>query len=396
MIVAAILLDAVGLLLLVPVAVLLVEVVLALAGRAPMAGSAGGTRARLAILIPAHDEESGIANTLRSVLAQLDRGDRVLVVADNCTDNTAAVAATQGAEVVIRRDSSRRGKGYALDFGVRHLEKEAPEIVIIVDADCEVGPGAIDRLARLCANSGRPVQALYLMHAPAGASLRTRIAEFAWIVKNRVRPTGLARLQLPCQLMGTGMAFPWSTLRDANLATGHIVEDLQLGLELALAGTPPLFAPTALVASHFPASSEGIRSQRVRWEHGHLGVIFAEAPRLLWASLRRANFSLFALALDLLVPPLALLSLLVVTFWSASAVFCWITQLRVPLAIASVSAFCLGFVVLASWLRWGRAVISFADLVLAPAYALRKIPLYVGFLFARQMQWVRSKRDDKP
>ena len=396
MIVAAILLDAVGLLLLVPVAVLLVEVVLALAGRAPMAGSAGGTRARLAILIPAHDEESGIANTLRSVLAQLDRGDRVLVVADNCTDNTAAVAATQGAEVVIRRDSSRRGKGYALDFGVRHLEKEAPEIVIIVDADCEVGPGAIDRLARLCANSGRPVQALYLMHAPAGASLRTRIAEFAWIVKNRVRPTGLARLQLPCQLMGTGMAFPWSTLRDANLATGHIVEDLQLGLELALAGTPPLFAPTALVASHFPASSEGIRSQRVRWEHGHLGVIFAEAPRLLWASLRRANFSLFALALDLLVPPLALLSLLVVTFWSASAVFCWVTGARTPLEIASITAVCLGLAVLVSWLRWGRHVISFADLVLAPAYALRKIPLYVGFLFARQMQWVRSKRDDKP
>jgi cellulose synthase/poly-beta-1,6-N-acetylglucosamine synthase-like glycosyltransferase len=237
------------------------------------------------------------------------------------------------------------------------------------------------------------VQALYLMHAPPDASLRLRIAEFAWIVKNQVRPTGLARLQLPCQLMGTGMAFPWSTLRGANLATGHIVEDLQLGLELALSGTAPLFAPTALVASHFPASNEGIRSQRVRWEHGHLGVIFAAAPRLLLASLRRADLSLLALGMDLLVPPLALLSLLVVTFWSASAVFCWITRLRTPLEIASVTAICFALAVLVSWLRWGRHVISFSDLVLAPVYALRKIPLYVGFLFARQMQWVRSKRD---
>jgi cellulose synthase/poly-beta-1,6-N-acetylglucosamine synthase-like glycosyltransferase len=362
-------------------------------GRGPTSDVASGTRARLAILIPAHDEESGIATTLRSVLPQLNTADRVLVVADNCTDNTAAIAANQGAEIVIRKDSSRRGKGYALDFGVRHLERDAPEIVIIVDADCEVAPGTVDRLARLCSHSGRPVQALYLMHAPPDASLRLRIAEFAWIVKNQVRPTGLARLQLPCQLMGTGMAFPWSTLRCANLATGHIVEDLKLGLDLALSGTAPLFAPTALVASHFPASNEGIRSQRVRWEHGHLGVIFAEAPRLLLASLRRADLSLLALGMDLLVPPLALLSLLVVTFWSASAVFCWVTRLRLPLEIASVTAVCLGLSVLVSWLRWGRRVISFADLVLAPAYALRKIPLYVGFLFARQMQWVRSKRD---
>jgi cellulose synthase/poly-beta-1,6-N-acetylglucosamine synthase-like glycosyltransferase len=161
--------------------------------------------------------------------AQLGPEDRVLVVADNCSDATAEIAAANGAEVVVRNDAERRGKGYALDFGVRHLERSPPEVVVVVDADCELHPGSVDRLARSCAETKRPAQALDLMRAPAGAGLKVRIAEFAWVVKNQVRPLGCRRLGLPCQLMGTGMAFPWDVLREAPLASGHIVEDLRLG-----------------------------------------------------------------------------------------------------------------------------------------------------------------------
>src|SRR5262249_28274109 len=146
---------------------------------------------------------------------QLAPGDRVLVVADNCADDTAAVAAAAGAEVVQRRDPMCRGKGYALDFGVRHLAQDPPDVVIVVDADCAVAPGALARLASECSAGGRPVQALYLMHAPPGAGLRTRIAAFAWIVKNKVRPLGGQRAGWPCLLMGTGMAFGWMQLAGA-------------------------------------------------------------------------------------------------------------------------------------------------------------------------------------
>jgi glycosyltransferase involved in cell wall biosynthesis len=125
------------------------------------------SRPSIAVLMPAHDEATGIAPVIAAVKASLRQNDRLLVVADNCSDDTADVAARAGAEVVERFDTSRRGKGYALDFGVRHLATRPPEIVVIVDADCLVEGDAFDRLANQCAATGRPAQALYLMHAPA-------------------------------------------------------------------------------------------------------------------------------------------------------------------------------------------------------------------------------------
>ncbi|MEP7099402.1 MAG: glycosyltransferase family 2 protein, partial [Burkholderiales bacterium] len=184
--------------LMVPVGVFTLQVLLAVLGstRAPGAASATSRRPQLAVLVPAHDEASGIGAALQTMRAQLAPGDRLLVVADNCSDATAQIAAAAGAEVVERFNRELRGKGYALDFGVRHLQLAPPEVVVIVDADCELGPGALNTLARECARTSRPVQALYLMHAPTGAGLKTRIAAFAWAVKNQARPLGYRRLGL--------------------------------------------------------------------------------------------------------------------------------------------------------------------------------------------------------
>jgi cellulose synthase/poly-beta-1,6-N-acetylglucosamine synthase-like glycosyltransferase len=380
------LLDGVAALLLVPVLVLLAET---LPGPAQGAVRDGERRRRLAILIPAHNEALLIAATVRSVLPQLESADRLVVVADNCSDDTAAIAAREGAEAIVRIETARRGKGYALDFGIRHLERDPPEIVVIIDADCQVREGSIDRLACDCSRTGRPVQALYLMRAPRGAGLKARIAEFAWIVRNQARPMGLHRLGLPCQLMGTGMAFPWAVIRSANLATGHIVEDLKLGLDLARSATAPLFCPEALVSSDFPASDEGVRGQRERWEHGHLGTIVSEAPRLLWHGLTRLDGNSLALALDLSVPPLALLVLLVAAVWLVSAV----SGAWRAFAMASIGAALLATAVLLSWARYARGVISLRNLAFAAVYALWKIPLYARFLIARRLDWVRAKRD---
>jgi cellulose synthase/poly-beta-1,6-N-acetylglucosamine synthase-like glycosyltransferase len=387
-----ILLTGAALLLLLPVSVLFVELVLAVVLPA-VPSDQQGTRGSLGIIVPAHDEASIIAGTLRSILAQLTASDRLIVVADNCSDDTARVASISGAETIVRIDSARRGKGYALDFGIRHLAQAPPDVVIVIDADCEVESGTIDRLARVAMNCGRPVQALYLMRSPPNAGVMTRIAEFAWTVKNKVRPLGSRRVGLSCQLMGTGMAFPWACISGANLASGHIVEDLKLGLDLTRAGTPPLFCPEALVTSTFPASKEGIQSQRARWEHGHLGVIARELPRLYVDALVRRDLQLLAAALDLSVPPLALLVLLVTAVWCSSLLCYFLTGLRVPVWLASIDAIFFFAAVLLSWLRYGRHIVSLGTLALGAAYAFAKIPLYARFLVSRQMNWVRSKRD---
>ena len=378
---------------LVPVSVLLLQVACAMPRRRPVAPQPPGRRPRIAVLIPAHNESLGIVRTIGSILPQLAAGDRVVVVADNCTDDTARIASSAGAEVVERQDAARRGKGYALDRGVRHLERHAPEVVVVVDADCEVASGSIERIATLSAATGRPVQALYLMKPPRGAAGMAAVAEFAWVVKNLVRPLGFHRLGLPCQLMGTGMAFPWRTIRNSALASGHIVEDLKLGLDLSRAGFPPLFCPEALVVSYFPVNDKDTRAQRTRWEHGHLATIVGEGPRLLRDGLSRRSGGMLALALDLCVPPLALLTLSMVALVALCAVYTLLTSEAGPLALAGVVSLMFGTAVGLAWLRFGSGILPFGRLLLALAYAFRKIPLYLGFLTRRQVEWVRSGRD---
>lgn len=353
------------LLLLIPVAVLALQVLAALPGHRERPMPAG-RRPSAAVLVPAHDEAAGIAETLRSIAPQLAPGDRLLVVADNCSDDTAAIAAAAGAEVLERHDPERRGKGYALAFGVSHLKAE---VLIVIDADCRVAPGTIERLARTAAAAGRPVQALYAMGSDAGGGL----AQFAWRVKNHVRPLGYLRLGLPCQLMGSGMAIPWGLVDAGLLASGEIVEDMALGLELARRGAPPLFCPEASVTSVFPATAAAAAQQRTRWEHGHLGLIL-RAPRFV-----RADVKLIALLLDLCVPPLALLFLVLTALLALSWGFAFHLLL-------------LGAAVLLAWAAYSRDVLPLAKLACAPLYAAAKLPLYVRFLRRRQVSWVRTTR----
>jgi cellulose synthase/poly-beta-1,6-N-acetylglucosamine synthase-like glycosyltransferase len=378
-----------------PVLVLFAQVLLAHGGRRlPAATATRRSGADVAVLIPAHDEAAGIEATLRCLQAQLRAGDRVLVVADNCSDDTAAVARQAGAEVVERSDAVSRGKGFALDFGVRHLSARPPAMVLIVDADCLLDAGALDTLASLCSSSGRPVQALYEMSAPAGSGLRARVSAFAWRVRNRVRPLGWWVVDAPCQLMGTGMAFPWTLLRDAPLASGHIAEDVQLGADLALRGHAPLFAPQARVASQFPATDDAAASQRRRWEHGNLSLMFAHGPRLIAAGLRRADMRLLAMAADLMVPPLALLVQLQLGLALLAALAWWLGAGALPLLVSAGALALLVLSILLAWRLAGRDIIALSELLLtAPAYALRKLPMYAAFLWRRQSTWVRAKRE---
>ena len=347
-----------------------------------------------AVLMPAHNEAVGIAASINAVRAQLGANDRLLVVADNCTDATADIARAAGAEVTERTDASRRGKGYALDHGVRWLERAPPAAVVIIDADCIAAADALECLVKRCLATSRPVQALYLMNAPPGSGLGLRIAAFAWVIKNHLRPLGGAALGWPCQLMGTGMAFPWALIRSAPLASGHLVEDMELGVALASAGAAPLFCPAALVTSVFPSDADGARAQRTRWEHGQLSVLAKTGPRLLARAFARRDGALAAMALDLMVPPLAALALALVCALTVAAAW-WSFSADVhPLALAAVATALFGAGVMAAWWRGGRQLVSLRELLALPLYVAAKVPIYVRLFTKRQVEWVRTKRDD--
>jgi cellulose synthase/poly-beta-1,6-N-acetylglucosamine synthase-like glycosyltransferase len=347
---------------------------------------------RIAVVMPAHNEEAIIARTVDAIVAQLRPDGRLLVVADNCTDSTAQIASQAGAEVTLRRKANRIGKGYALDHGIRILRADPPEIIIFVDADCEVGQGSLETLAKHCASTGRPTQARYFMLAPPSASSADKVSQLAWVIKTLVRPLGSARLGLPCQLMGSGIAMPFEIASQLNLATGHLAEDQKLGAELALAGKLTYFCPQARVLSQIPQGESGKRQQRTRWEHGHLAIIGEFFLPLTRHAISKRSLRILAFALDLCIPPLSLLVLLLALTEATTLLWFVVTGLVSPLVVSTTALGCLAVSIGAAWWRFGQSTISLRELTAVPAYCLLKIPSFVRFFVNRQIDWIRTER----
>ena len=378
----------------IPVAILLLEIIagIPLSRRRPIMRH--GPRPRLAALVPAHNESSGLLPTLADIRSQLQLGDRLLVVADNCTDNTADIARGQDAEVIERHDTTKIGKGYALDRGLKHLSLDPPDIVIIIDADCRVEGGTIEQLALTCATTGRPAQAVNVVTSPTKSLVNHKVAEFAGRVKRWLRPLGLSVLGLPCQLTGTGMAFPFNVLRSADLTSGSITEDLKLGLELSLAGYSPVFCQSARVTSEFPSSVKGTRSQRKRWEQGHIDMILKDALRLVALAIARYNWRLLALTLDFAVPPLSLLGILIVGMLALTllAVFFGLSPAPLILTTATLLEFIVA--IFLAWLICGRDLLPASSIFSLVTYMMGKVGLYSQILFGKaNAQWDRTDRN---
>lgn len=374
-----------------PAGVLCLESLSALLPRRQQAEPATPTSVRMAILVPAHDEEGGIGRTVSELRRELGDNDRLIVIADNCSDRTAEVAREAGAEVIVRTDPERRGKGYALSFGAQYLTQNPPDVVVVMDADCRVERGNLRQLAELAARTGRPAQGVYLMHSSrrgAGA-----VSAFAFMVRNLVRPTGLNRLGMPCQLTGTGMAFPWVLFRDAPPTESFLVEDLLLGHELALRGYAPVLCDDVQVGSDFPTGDAASLRQRRRWEHGELAIVLGTAPRLLWRALVKGDASLFALALDASVPPLAFVVLLQVLAFAVSVTLALLGGSLIPLFLTLCGTALLTIGLASAWFTHGRKVLSLKDLAKIPGYVLWKLPLYASFLWrGPHREWERTER----
>ncbi len=378
--------------LLIPVSVFCIECVLSLIPRRRRETKTLDPRPSVVVLMPAHNEEAGIAESIKTITAQFNGRDRLIVVADNCSDRTAAVARELGVVVIERVDQQRRGKGYALDFGVQFMQVKPPEVVIIMDSDCIAEAGMIDALVAQVVATNRPAQAIYLMEHAKNPTPRDLVSALAFTVKNQVRPTGLARLQLPCLLTGTGMAFPWEVIRDANLASGNIVEDMQLGVDLTLARKAPRLCEAARVTGRLPENATAVAAQRRRWEHGHLHTLLTQVPRLCGRALVSGNLGAAAIAMDLAVPPLSLLMAIVAVGAFAASVMAVIGASWLPAAALGLGFVAIAGCVIATWAKFARKTLPLRTLVAAPFYLLWKIPISLAYVVRRQQQWNRTDR----
>ena len=196
-----------------------------------------------------------------------------------------------------------------------------------------------------------------------------------------------------CMLMGTGMALPWGLISKAKLATGHIVEDINLGVEMARKGHPPQFLACARVGSVFLSEARDVQQQKARWEHGHLATVTEQLPRLVASAIAQRSLRLTFMALDLLTPPVSLYLLSMLAFCVLAALLAWMFPVFGPMAmVLEASLACFAVSILLAWFFFARHLLSARELVTTPLYALWKFPIYLAFFLKKRSGWVRARR----
>ncbi len=345
------------------------------------------------ILMPAHNEALVINDVLTSLKSEIGSLSNVIVIADNCCDNTADIARKLGATVIERFNDQYKGKGYALDAGLTAISDALPQTIVVLDADCYCSGDSFSQLVLSSQQTDNVVQALYLMKSPDSASVTTRVAEFAWLVKNQIRATALTHLGINCQLQGSGMAFPSRVFDQVSFASGSIVEDLELGLKLTACNESIRLNIASKVISYFPTSTSGSQAQRTRWEHGHLASIRTLPQAAIHALFQKRIRALFSI-LDAMLPPTVLWTLIV-------ASSCLLTALISITGYPTAFSFCLLSLVLIlgglsiCWYTHGRTIITCKDTKDIISFFFNKINLYKSFISQRQQEWIKTDRGEK-
>jgi 1,2-diacylglycerol 3-beta-glucosyltransferase len=350
-------------------------------------------RLRFDLIVPAHNEAQVIAATIANLLKIDWPRDqyRILVVADNCTDNTAAVASAAGATVLERHDPSLRGKGYALKFAFRRSrEQQWADAVAVVDADAQVSENLLEAFASRIEQGAQAVQVHYGILNPWGA-WRTRLLTIAMAAYHIVRSRARERLQLSSGIRGNGWCVTHALLQRVEYNAFSLAEDIEFGIDLGLAGCRVYYAGEAHASQEMLSDGRAARKQRQRWEHGRFQLIRSRTAPLLRAALRRRSGVCFDLALDLIVLPFTYVALNVGALLLGSLLAAWLhLALLGWVWLSVVCTLCLGIYIFRGWQLSETGARGLLDLAGAPAFVVWKIILMLNR--QRSAEWIRTDR----
>lgn len=380
----------------------------------------GNPNCRFLVIIPAHNEEQLLGDTLDN-LARLDYPTDLFtihVIADNCTDRTASIAQEKGAVVHIRYNQELIGKGYALQWLLEQIGKEkiAHDALVFLDADSIVSANFLRVMAARITRGEGVIQAYYAVREPQ-RSWNGALRFAALAVIHYLRPQGRMVLGGSAGLKGNGMVFSAEIMRRFNW-TASLTEDIELHMALVHAGERVTFAPDAVVWGEMPDTLANMHSQHMRWERGRLEMARAHVPPLLKSSIkelragsRQRSFLLFDAMMEHIIPPFSILAGLVGLCLGASLTILGFTRsiqrnrnsqsLNRAGKIGAINlvigiGLLIGQVVyLVSGLRQVKAPRAiYRNLIYAPVLIVWKLKQYLEALFGRaQLSWIRTKRN---
>lgn len=330
-------------------------------------------RLRFLVLIPAHNEALVIGRCLEAIGADARDGDAVLVVADRCEDDTAAIARRAGASVLERGPEEQPGRAAARQAGLERARSLEWDAVVMLDADSVIAPGFFDACEQALGAGADAVQAR--SESSRGHSLAAEASLAAFALQGITIPRGRDRLGLSVRLRGTGMAIR------RHLALAHefhapASEDLAFTLDLILAGTRCRHVESARLRSEGENNWGSFGGQKVRYEAGRMNAARGYVPRLLRRTIHRRDPAALEAAWFLATPPYALAVVSVLTaLLLAAAVQAWTLA-----AVFGAALVTLALVIVVGLIQARAGVRTWLALLAAPWYLAWKTIIQVRAL----------------
>src|SRR5579862_3833672 len=276
---------------------------------------------KVAVLIPAYNEEKVIERTVRAALNSNYPNLRVIVIDDGSKDRTlevarSAFAAEAAAGKVLILGKPNSGKAEALNFGIEHIGDA--ELFVGIDADTII---AADAIARLVPHFINPKVGAIAGNAKVGnrVNLWTRWQALEYITSQNFERRALDVLGAVSVVPGAIGAWRVSAVREAGgYHTDTVAEDADLTMALLRMGYRVEYEDMALAYTEAPTNANGLMRQRFRWSFGILQAVYkhkkvvARKGALGWVAL--PNIVIFQILLPL-VSPLIDIMFVVGTLW---------------------------------------------------------------------------------
>ncbi|MBA5864709.1 MAG: glycosyltransferase [Nitrospira sp. CR1.1] len=259
---------------------------------------------RFLILIPAHNEEDGLPETLHSLSSMQYPKDlvQIVVIADRCADDTAKVARIGGARC-LERNEGPGGKGAAMSWAMQLLRKDGVlfDALVIVDADCLADSHLLEAFDDALAK-GHEVQQGYNYLSNPWETPFTRVIAVTSVLRNFLFYGGKEAIGCSAMLSGTGMCLSRSVVDQHGWSAFSVAEDWEFSVSLQLNDVVIHFNPLARV---FARESKGLKQasrQRLRWATGKYAVMTNGARRLLLEGVTKGKVNLIDGAVTLAAP----------------------------------------------------------------------------------------------
>lgn len=341
----------------------------------------------ICVVIPAHNEESGLADSLVQLKNCIPNhgSAQIWVVADNCTDKTEEIAQQHNCNVLIRNNLEKRGKSYALEYAFEYLLDKNFDLFVVIDADSFCEANLLIELEAAFANGADAVQLINVIKADNNPY--SILTSLGFIAMNFLRPVARKKLGISSGIFGTGFALSAKVLKQCPYTTHSLVEDAQYHLKLIKQGYKSELIETSRVYSGVPKYDEGAQAQRNRWEGGRLRLLKDNFVPLLRRIVNGDRHLIDALA-EILLMPLSyhLMTCLILVTLSINSQFLLIYSL---FNIGVISGY---FLLAIKHSDTDKSILEILRMV--PGYMLWKIKILSGSVTKSQhsSSWVRTRR----